>query len=68
MHLVDDLVGWVGQGFQVVVYARPGPCAGPRVALDEDVLGGGSGGADAVDGGLVKVEDEVLGQVVVFVI
>lgn len=68
MHLVDDLVLRVGQGLEVVVDLGPGPGARVRVALDEDVLGGGAGGADAVDGGLVQVQDECLVHVVVLVV
>ena len=68
MHLVDDLVGGVGERFHVVVDLNPGPGAGPGVAFDEDVLGCGSCGADAVDGGLVEVENEGLVHVVIFVV
>ena len=70
VHLVDELVLRV---FEVderggVAGADPGPGAGPRVAFGRDVLGGGAGGAHAVDGGLVEVEDELLVHVVVLVV
>lgn len=68
MHLVDDLVLGVGQTLHVVVVAGPGPGAGPGIALDEDVLGGGTSGTDTVDGSLVQVEDEGLIHVVVLVV
>lgn len=68
MHLVHDLVLRVGEGLQVVVYVDPGPGAGPGVAFDEDVLRGGACGADAVDCGLVEVQDELLVHLVVFVV
>lgn len=68
VHLVDDLVLRVRQGLEVVVDRRPGPGARVRVALDEDVLRGSPRGPDAVDGGLVQVQDESLVHVVVFVV
>lgn len=68
MHLVDDLVGWVGERHQVRVDARPRPRAGVGVAFDEDVLRGGANIADGGDGGLVHVEDEGLVLVVVLVV
>lgn len=68
VHLVDELVGGVGEGFEVVIHSGPGPGAGVGVAFDEDGLRGGACGADAGDGGLVEVEDEGLVHVVVFVV
>lgn len=67
MHLIHKLVLRVLQVDQAGAIAgrNPSPCAGPRVALRGDVLGCGAGGADAVDGGLVEVEDELLVHVVV---
>lgn len=55
MHLVDDLVLGIGQGLEVVVCGGPFPGARVGVAFDEDVLGFGAGGADAINGGLVEV-------------
>ena len=74
MHLVDELVGGVGEAAHggavvagaVVVVPRPGARVG--VAFRCDVLGGGAGGADAVDGGLVEGDDEGLVHVVVLVV
>lgn len=37
---------------------NPVPGTGPGVALDEDVLRGGAGATDGVDGGLVQLADE----------
>lgn len=68
VHLVDDLVLGIGQGLEVVVDRGPGPRAGVRVALDEDVLRGGACCPDAVDGGLVQVQDEGLVHVVVLIV
>jgi hypothetical protein len=68
VHLVDNLVLGIGQILHVVVVAGPGPGAGPGIALDEDVLGGGAGGTDTVDGGLVQVEDKGLINVMVLVV
>lgn len=68
MHLVDEFVLGVGKGGEVVVVVGPFPGAGVGVAFDEDVLGFGAGGADAVDGGLVEVQHEGLVHVVVFVV
>lgn len=77
MHLVDQLVAGVGEGAHClgvgeagrgVLCGRPGPGAGVGVAFGCDVLGGRAGGADAVDGGLVELDDEVLVHVVEFVV
>ena len=67
MHLVDELVLWVGKSLHVVVYVGPGPCAGPLVAFDKDVLCG-AGSSDTVDGGLVEIENEGLVHGVVLVV
>lgn len=48
--------------------AHPSPSPAPRVALHQDVLRGGTGSTDPVDGGLVEVEDESLVHVVVLVV
>jgi hypothetical protein len=66
VHLVDELVLRVLEGDEAGGVARrdPGPGAGPRVALGRDVLLCGARCADAVDGGLVQVEDELLVHVV----
>ena len=70
VHLVDNVVGGVGQAEETgaVAAGDPGPGACVDVAFDEDGLGGGAGGADAVDGGLVEGDDELLVHVVVFVV
>ena len=74
MHLVDDLVLWVGEvahGGAVVARAvvqGPRPCTGVCVAFGRDVLCRGSPCADTVDGGLVEADDEGLVHVVVFVV
>ena len=68
VHLVDELVLGIGEGGEVGVGRVPCPGAGPGVAFGEDVLRGGAGAADGVDGGLVEVEDEVLVHVVVFIV
>ncbi len=68
MHFVHDLVLRVRERREVVVGRVPRPGAGPRVALDKDVLRRGARGADAVDGGLVEVEDEGLVHVVELVV
>ena len=68
VHLVDDLVLGIGKGGHVGVGHVPGPGAGPLVTLNEYVLGGGAGGTDTVDGGLVEVEDEGLVHGVVLVV
>jgi len=47
---------------------NPRPCAGVGIAFYENGLCGGAGGADAVYGCLVEVENEGVGHVVVFVI
>ena len=70
VHLVYQFVLWV---FQInhtgaVAGGNPRPCASPAVALRGDVLFCGACGADAVDGGLVEVEDELLVHVMVFVV
>ena len=70
MHLVDDLVLRVCQGFQVVVHGGPGPCPCPgvRVSLDEDVLRCCASCADDVDGGLVEMKHQGPIHVVVLVV
>ena len=70
MHLEDQLILRIDKGpHGVGIAARdPGPGAGPAVAFGGDVLGVGTGGADAVDGGLVEVDNEGLVHVVVFVV
>ena len=68
MHLIDDLVLGIGELLQVVVVVGPLPRPGVLVAFDEDVLGLGTRGADAVDGGLVEVQHKGLVHVVVFVV
>ena len=70
VHLVDELVLGI---FQVdegraIAGRNPGPGASVRVALRGDVLLGGAGSADAIDGGLVEVEDESLVHVVVLIV
>lgn len=68
MHLVNKLVLGIGQGLEVVVVVGPFPGTGVGIAFDENVLVFSAGRADAVDGGLVKVEDEGLVHVVVLVV
>jgi hypothetical protein len=68
VHLVDDLILRVGEGLEVVVDGGPGPRAGPRVALDENVLRRGACSTDGVDGSLVEVEHERLVHVMVLVV
>ena len=58
-------VGFARRG---VYGCGPGPGAGVGVAFGCDVLGRGACCADAVDGGLVELDDEGLGHVVVFVV
>jgi hypothetical protein len=67
VHLVDELVLRIFEGTEggAVAGGYPRPGAGPAVAFGRDVLRGGASGADAVDGGLVEVEDELLVHVVV---
>lgn len=57
MHFVDDLVLRISQVRQVGVDAGPGPGAAVRVALDEYVLRRSACCSDAVNRGLVHVED-----------
>jgi len=70
VHLVDDVVGWIRQAEKAVAVAAgdPSPGAAVGIAFDEDGLRGGAGGADAVDGGLVEGDHELLVHVVVFVV
>lgn len=77
VHLVDQLVArvsegahclGVGQAGRGVLCGRPGPGAGVGVAFGCDVLRCGASGADAVDGGLVELDDEVLVHVVELVV
>lgn len=68
MHLVDNLVLRVRQRDKVGVGDVPSPGSGPRVALDPDVLLLCARCTDAVDGGLVELEDQVLGHGVVLVV
>jgi hypothetical protein len=66
VHLVDELVLWVLEvDHRCCVAARyPCPSTCPGVALGCDVLLCCAGSADAVDTGLVEVEDEGLVHVV----
>ena len=68
MHLVDDLVLGVRERHHVLVRHVPRPGAGPLVPLHEDVLAPRASGADAVDGRLVELQDEVLAHGVVLVV
>ena len=68
MHLVDEQVSGVGQPGQVVVGRVPHVSSRVAVALGEDVLCGGAGSANGIDGGLIEVQDEVLVHVVVLVV
>ena len=70
VHLVDELVLRVLEVDERSRVARrdPRPGAGPRIAFGRDVLLGSARGADAVDGGLVEVEDELLVHVVELVV
>ena len=68
VHLVHQVVGAVGERFQVVVDAGPGPGARPGVAFDKNRLRCRSGCADAVDGSLVEVKDQGLVHVVIFIV
>lgn len=44
------------------------PGTSPRVSFDKDVLGGGTGASDGVDGGLVELADEGIVLVVELVV
>ena len=70
MHLVHELVLGVLEVNKAggVAGRDPGPGTGPGVSLGRDGLFCGAGCADAVNGGLVEVEDEVLGHVVELVV
>lgn len=70
MHLVDELVLRV---FEVderctIAGGDPGPGTSPRVTFGCDVLLGRASSTDAIDGGLVEVEDKLLVHVVVLVV
>ena len=60
VHFIDDLVLWIGQSLEVIVHLCPGPGTAVGVALYKNVLASSTGRSDAVDGGLVEVEDESL--------
>jgi len=68
VHLVDQLVGRVGQSLQVVVGRDPRVSARPAVALRKDVLRRRARAADRVDGCLVQVQHERLVHVVVLIV
>lgn len=68
VHLVDELVSRVSQSDQVCVGRVPDVGARVRVALGKDVLAGGAGCADGVNGGLVEVQDQSLVHVMVLVV
>ena len=68
MHLVDDLVLGICQADQVAVDGRPRPGTTPRVSLHENILRGGPGSSDGVNGRLVEVENQSLVLGVEFVV
>jgi hypothetical protein len=68
VHLVDNLVLSVSQALHVVVVISPGPSTGPGIALNENVLGRGTGSTNTVDGSLVQVENQSLVHIVVLVV
>ncbi len=70
MHLVDDVVGGVFEGQHSLAVAAGCPCPSPspRVSFDQDRLGGGACGTDAVDTGLVEGDDELLVHVMKLVV
>lgn len=68
VHLVDDLVLGVCQADQVAIHGRPCPGTTPRVSFHENVLRGGPGSSDGVNGRLVEVQNQSLVLGVEFVV
>jgi hypothetical protein len=70
MHLIDNIIIRIRKIYHCGVRVRgnPRPCPGIGIALYEDGLRCGAGGADAVYGCLVKVEDEGVSHIAVFVV
>jgi len=70
VHLIDEFILGILEVDKggTVSTGNPGPGSRPRVALRGDVLLSSASCADAVDGGLVKVEDELLVHVMELII
>lgn len=70
MHLVDDLVLGILEVLESLAVAAGDPAVGTgvRVTLNKDVLGGGAGLADGVDGGLIEAGNKRVFHVVVLVV
>lgn len=70
MHLIDNVILRIGQGSHRGVGSggNPCPCTGVGISFYEDGLGCGSCSSDAIDGCLVKVSNEGIVHVVVFIV
>lgn len=68
MHLENYLVLWVTESLHVIILIHPGPGASPGIFFNKDELRGGSGGADAINGSLVQLQNDLLLDIAVLVV
>lgn len=68
MHLVDYFVVGVRQADEIGIDRRPRPGTTPGIPFHKDILRGGSGGPDGINGRLIEVKYKRLVLCVEFVV